>query len=156
MISKSARLGLLVRQTAVLAAAAPATLTAAAPVWPPCQLVSRQGALAGINDVLSDAGKNALDKAQHRTAGLSTTQLSVLIAVLLLVLGLGCFGLWYCVGARAQRRHARQAAAAAPSAAEEERDTGSGDKSHAGKEQSGWTRFNNESQVTSSTSLNKF
>ncbi|KAK0554457.1 hypothetical protein OC845_000718 [Tilletia horrida] len=125
-------------------------------------LNKRQGSVAGINSVLSEAGQNALDKAQHRTAGLSTTQLSILIAVLLLVLGLGCFGLWYICGARAQRRHRKQEQEAAKAEAEAasraggkplptiEKDT------YGNPSRSGWTKFDNESGVHSSTALNKF
>ncbi|KAE8211179.1 hypothetical protein CF327_g5043 [Tilletia walkeri] len=121
--------------TLLLAAVAASSSTAA----PTTSLHPRQGALAGINDVLSDTGKAALNKAQHRTAGLTTLQLSILVAGILLALALGCFGLWYCCGARAKRRHAREDAAAA--------------KENAGNEP--WMRFNHNGSVDSTTELTK-
>ncbi|KAE8233435.1 hypothetical protein CF326_g1527 [Tilletia indica] len=122
----------------LLAAVAAASSSTAAPTTS-SSLHPRQGALAGINDVLSDTGKAALNKAQHRTAGLTTLQLSILVAGILLALALGCFGLWYCCGARAKRRHAREDAAAA--------------KENAGNEP--WMRFNHNGSVDSTTELTK-
>ncbi|KAL9935728.1 hypothetical protein V8E36_005305 [Tilletia maclaganii] len=110
----------------------------------------RQGALAGVNDVLSDAGKNALNKAQHRTAGLTTTQLSVLIAGILVLGGLVCFGLWWCCGARAQRKQAREERLAAQDASAHRES-----KHHGDDGETTWMRFDNDSRLDSSTSLNR-